>query len=269
MLQACVVIPVYRAALTPHERIAIQQCDRVLAAYPRVFIKPSSVSIDELLAEFPAFGAVAFDDAYFSGVSGYNRLMLSPGFYRAFADYQYILIHQLDALVFRDALGEWCARGYDYVGAPWIKPRALGSKLTEWRLRTKKWLYDGLDRTKHGGIVPHSGRVSFCVGNGGFSLRRVAAFIDVVERFADEVESFLQAEPRLNEDLFFSLCVNRRGAHLRIPDYRTAVSFAVEAAPREVIERLNGGQLPFGCHAWEKMDPQFWLPLLRRYGYTV
>ena len=38
-------------------------------------------------------------------------------FYRAFADYEYILIYQLDCLVFASSLEEWCGKGWDYVGS--------------------------------------------------------------------------------------------------------------------------------------------------------
>ncbi len=47
--------------------------------------------------------------------------MLSPTFYDAFQAYRYVLIYQLDALVFSDRLTEWCEMDWDYVGAPWLK----------------------------------------------------------------------------------------------------------------------------------------------------
>lgn len=52
---------------------------------------------------------------------GYNRLMLSEDLYSAFSNYEYILICQSDAYIFRDELKEWCEAGYDYVGAPWLR----------------------------------------------------------------------------------------------------------------------------------------------------
>ncbi|SFF47947.1 hypothetical protein SAMN04488120_10590 [Fontimonas thermophila] len=269
MPTACVVVPLYRTTLTKNERIALIQCDRLLAAHPRVFAKPRSLDATALLREFPGFGTVDLDDGALASVRSYNALMLSADFYRRFAQYEYILIHQLDALVFHDALAEWCAQGYDYIGAPWIKPRTLRSPLAYARARIKKRIYDWLDRTKPDSVIPHSARIHFCVGNGGFSLRRVGAFIDVTERFADAIRDFLQAVPALNEDIFFSLGINGHSTGLRIPDFRTAVRFAVEAAPREVLARYTGGELPFGCHAWEKMDLAFWQSVLRRYGHEI
>lgn len=45
--------------------------------------------------------------------------MLSAEFYERFLAWDYILLCQTDAFVFRDELADWCARGYDYIGAPW------------------------------------------------------------------------------------------------------------------------------------------------------
>ena len=42
--------------------------------------------------------------------------MVSPLFYLNFKKYRYLLIYQLDALVFRDELLEWCSKEIDYIG---------------------------------------------------------------------------------------------------------------------------------------------------------
>lgn len=62
-----------------------------------------------------------FNEQYFDSRKSYNELMLSVDFYRSFREYQYMLIYQLDAFVFEDQLEYWCNKGYDYIGAPWIK----------------------------------------------------------------------------------------------------------------------------------------------------
>ena len=62
-----------------------------------------------------------FEKKYFEGLAGYNKLMLSDEFYSAFSSYVYILICQPDVFVFADTLLQWAQKGYDYIGAPWIK----------------------------------------------------------------------------------------------------------------------------------------------------
>jgi len=42
-----------------------------------------------------------------------------------------------------------------------------------------------------------------------------------------------------------------------IPLASEAVAFAFEAHPEYLFE-LNQQQLPFGCHAWQRYNPEFW-----------
>lgn len=81
---------------------------------------------------------IFFHENYFKSIDGYNKLMLSPSFYKAFSNYEYILIYQLDAWVFKDELQHWCNQKYDYIGAPIYQNNKL-----------------------------------IGIGNGGFSLRKV------------------------------------------------------------------------------------------------
>ena len=51
-----------------------------------------------------------------------------------------------------------------------------------------------------------------------------------------------------------------------LPEYKVAsleqgLEFAFEAAPRTCFE-MNGGKMPFGCHAWARYDRSFWEPYL-------
>ena len=112
-----IVVPIYRSELRETERVSLLQLQKVLGNYPRVFLAPASLSFD-FGALGRGFGVERFDDAYFDGLSGYSCLMLSDEFYARFADYQYVLIYQLDAFVFQDTLRAFCALGYDYIGAP-------------------------------------------------------------------------------------------------------------------------------------------------------
>lgn len=47
--------------------------------------------------------------------------MLTKEFYLRFRQWEYLLIYQLDAYVFQDELMDWCNKGYDYIGAPFLK----------------------------------------------------------------------------------------------------------------------------------------------------
>jgi hypothetical protein len=121
--QVAVVIPFYKPTLTDHERISLQQCHKTLANYPIIAVKPQSLVLPGEVAGYSFYNIISFNDEYFKSIQGYNRLMLSAAFYEAFIQYEYILIYQLDAFVFKDELSFWCNQDIDYVGAPWMRKK--------------------------------------------------------------------------------------------------------------------------------------------------
>ena len=70
-----------------------------------------------------------------NGIAGYNRMMLSAGFYELFRDYEYLLICHTDAWIFRDELADWCRRGYDCVAAPWVRRKVYDLPILKQYLR--------------------------------------------------------------------------------------------------------------------------------------
>ena len=171
-----VVVPVYKAQLSREEQISLQQLQRVLGDYPKIFFAPEGLDFDygELMQ---GFRIERFPAVYFSGFLGYSLLMLSVGFYQRFLAYDYILVYQLDAFVFHDALPQFCAMGYDYIGAPVYRCAPC-------------WHAAGVQ-----------------VGNGDFSLRRTAACLRLVQEQHDLLLHHpLQASFRECEDLFFAYC---------------------------------------------------------------
>ena len=118
-MSVCIIIPIYQEKLSKTEEISLAQSIRILGSHPIVIIKPKSLNISHLQQQYPQISFENFDDTYFKGTLSYNRLMLSEEFYSRFLAYEYMLIYQLDAFVFRDELEYWCAKGYDYIGAPW------------------------------------------------------------------------------------------------------------------------------------------------------
>jgi hypothetical protein len=219
-VNVAVAVPYWGAELGEDERISLRHLDRHLAGYDRFTVG----------AELPGFARKPFPRRYFRNPFTYSRLLLSRRFYEAFSAYDYVLVHQLDCLVFRDELEEWCARELDYVGAPWLPPAV--------------------------DFVAEP-----AVGNGGFSLRRVAAFLEVLRRLPRLYWRRADERYRKHEDLFWSF-----GAPELVPDFRIAtveqaLRFAFEVDPRRAFE-LAGRRLPFGCHAWAKYDRAFWEPYL-------
>ena len=253
-----ITVPMYKETMTPLEQISFRQLRNILGHYRTVVIKPASLNINRLLAENPNITAESFDDSYFKGVSGYNRLMMSEELYRRFEDSEYILVYQLDAYVFRDELKAWCDRGYDYIGAPWL-PRPIHKfplmRLSSW---IKKVYCEKIGK-------PDNNMIRFKVGNGGFSLRKTASHLKAVTELRKMIEFYSansDSDTVYNEDVFFSIEVNRHGMGFTYPEWEEALGFSFDIHP-ETCYRQNGYKLPFGCHGWSKWKTRkFWSPFI-------
>lgn len=249
-----VVVPIYRRELTAEERQSLRHLDAYLGGHDRFFVAPAS-----LRPRRPGFAVVPFPDDCFASLETYSALLLSSAFYQVFQGYEHVLVHQLDALVLSDDLGRWCAAPYDYLGAPWLVDPEAPEK--------------GFSR----------------VGNGGLSLRRVAACAGVlagrprvrdllaarlpdlpwhrlakrlrVLREARRGAAWYAARYTLNEDRFWSDRAALFDPAFRVAPVAAALGFSFERAPRYCYER-HGGKLPFGGHAWSRWDRAFWEPHL-------
>lgn len=225
---AVVVIPYYHSDLSEFEQVSFQNCLEILNQYSIALVVPEGMPA----SEYPAAEGLLFipvPDAWLVSVASYNRMMMSEEFYQRFIQYEYMLIFQLDAFVFSDSLARFCSYGYDYIGAPWLKG----------------WPY--LKDLKKG--VWH-------VGNGGFSLRKVSSFLNVLK---EQPIKWNEG----HEDLFWA---SRDSEDFHVAPLEIALEFAFEQDVRQCFA-LNQNRLPFGCHAWEKYDFEFWRPVFEQKGY--
>jgi hypothetical protein len=226
-----IVVPIYKASLNDTEQQVLRRCASVLRQYDVVLVHPTGLNVESYKKIASSATAQVFPSEYFGSIAGYNQLLISDIFYQAFERYQYMLIYQLDAWVFEDSLLEWCNKGYDYIGAPWIEEPMRG-------------------RTS--GLIPFTKLCLNKVGNGGLSLRRVSTHLRIAKRLRLLTRFYCY-----NEDVFWSVLVPMIFWSYRKPTVREALEFAFEYKPRESYVKI-GNKLPFGCHAWERTDRDFW-----------
>jgi hypothetical protein len=267
---ASIVIPVYKPIPDPSEIVSLKQAISVLHAYDFILVCPQTMNMqhyESLLSNGHInYSIQRFNDTFFQGIQRYSILLLQSEFYKRFQAYQYILIYQLDAYVFKDELQYWCNLGYDYIGAP----LSIGYQFQQ----NKK-------------IEQFT-----IVGNGGFSLRRVSAFIDRTTNYFP-IKSFAQLwhehKPNTkwetvtglfstffkslgykntmhyyknhmlwNEDILWCIDLKNSRIALHVPDVITASKFSFEMGA-EFLYQYHSENLPFGCHAWLKYDyDTFW-----------
>lgn len=237
-----VIIPVFREQPLWYEVIAIEQAVKVLNEHDHVILCPQGLCLDKVLEMYSKAGkqpmVIKEDPGFFENTNTYNQLLLSAAFYQSFSGYEYLLIHQTDAYVFRDELAYWVSQGYDYVGAPWI----------DWIHAS----YHQKNKSLWGRVQWRFGRRRFdAVGNGGLSLRKVASMISILDKYEAEALAFAA-----NEDFFFSFEVHRLGGTIKIPVVKEALQFAFDEYPEKAFA-MSRGRLPMGVHAWPKYQ-NFW-----------
>lgn len=249
--RVAIATPVYKPGLTPDEELSLGRALEVLARYDHYLVAPRGLDLSVYQALFQRYGKTLrvrwFDRRCFGSLQAYCRLLNTGSFYRAFRNYEFLLIYQLDCYVFRDELLDWCRRGYDYIGAPWFR------------------------RYDH--AAPTDEMIG--MGNGGLSLRRVPAARRALRRY-HLARAWYATVGRLyrpfraadwnqhreaQEDRFWCEALGPRVPYFRLPTPEQAIPFSFEVNPRRLYE-LNGQRLPFGCHAWRRYDPEFWQPFI-------
>ncbi|WP_231427182.1 DUF5672 family protein [Pedobacter sp. Leaf250] len=252
------------------EQISLDQCLSVLKAHDIYFVIPRKLEKSfqrkqEVLKSEVRYKT--FDNHFFADIPGYNYLMKSDGFYKRFLEYDFMLIHQLDAFVFRDDLNYWCAQGYDFIGAP---------------------LFEGHDNAEMSSTLVGQ-------GNGGFSLRNIRTCYKIVSQFKrlNFIRKFdyfapnamirafrylkhqiiynfsgYPLQPIINEDLFWAEVIPQNFPEFTVPDPLTAMKFSFEVNAG-ILYQMNNNELPFGCHAWWKYDLPFWKDHIQKLGYNI
>ncbi|WP_100616107.1 DUF5672 family protein [Confluentibacter citreus] len=245
-----IIIPIYKVNLSQTEQMSLNQCIKVLGDFDIVFVQPEK--LDSSTINFGGkIRTELFPDYYFENVYGYNRLMLSEDFYQRFLDYKYMLVYQLDAFVFKNKLKEWCDKGYDYIGAPWIaSPNTV--------IKRTLGLFDSKRKKERR-------KIFFKVGNGGFSLRNVSKSHKITKEMKNDIETNLKRDKNdfyIMEDIFWSITVPKHYPDFNIPEYKEALGFAMDRKPSLAL-KLNNNELPFGCHGIDKPKVEaFWKNIL-------
>lgn len=249
-----IVIPVYKDSLDKYEELSFRQCLKVLHKYRIILVtyQDLNLSVYHRLADENGthLDSVFFSKSFFEGIDGYNKLMKSKEFYSSFtSSYQYILIYQLDAFVFRDELEYWCNQGYDYIGAPWIT--SDGEKPTD----------IGLWKVGNGGLSLR--KISYCMKvlnwKGPvltYNYYRKWKYLPYILGWKNNISYFRRSN--MNEDLLFSGFLSPTYLHPYLPTPEKAACFAFEKFPSYLFHLCNN-QLPFGCHAFLKSEyEEFW-----------
>src|SRR3989344_3488824 len=255
-----ILIPTHRPNLIETDMISLAHLKKHLGKYDICFVIPKKISGDT----FKSIGyrIKKVNNNFFGTLRRVNESLLNKEFYENFKDYEYLLLYQLDAIILSNQLEMWLKSGYDFIAAPWFRPII--------------------------GHLTHQIGQGVSGGNGGFSLRNIQKSIEVlskVEKLAKRNSKnhytrrlwfwlavltgkshkiWLNAPADnypFNEDGFWSYEAPKYLNSFKVAPFSEALKFSFERYPKKCFE-LNGHKLPFGAHAWEKYDKDFWLGVL-------
>lgn len=235
MNSSITLIPIYKEKLSPIEEFSIEYSLNYLPTKRVIFICPERLNTQYYQEKFKISNFERYQNEFFESVPGYSRLLLTKDFYKQYSKNEFILILQTDAVLIKDNLNQWLNSKYDYIGAPWSEKFEC---MLKWDIHST-----------------NNYQIKTSVGNGGLSLRRIKATIDLISEFPEAVDYFIKSKS--SEDLFFSTCGMASDSFI-IPNEIVASKFSMETNPTYYYG-VNGNTVPFGGHAWWKYDPQFWI----------
>ena len=73
---------------------------------------------------------------------------------------------------------------------------------------------------------------------------------------------YITSPEDFNEDTWWAVLIPQI-YNFKVAPLEDATKFSFEANPKRLYNE-NGNQLPFGCHAWEKYEPDFWERFIKK-----
>lgn len=268
MRKCVIVIPIHSNSPSQYELISFQQCFKILSGHAIKIIAPKGLDLTKYKAVVSDFEVIFIAKKWQSTLLMYNKLKLSLFFYNLFKEFEFLLTYELDAFVFSDELDYWCAKDYDYIGAPWFEGYELATKESK----------------------------MLGVGNSGFSLRKITTLRKLLKQiFYRDWEENANRKTRLlakfrypfrlfmnkfskenytiqnaykwYEDTFICQILLGFYPELNIASFDDASKFSFECNATYLFEK--NGSIPFGCHAWYRYELDFWKPFIESYGYVL
>ena len=270
-IKPAIVVPVYKFPLDKSEELSWKTLLNKLPNYPLIILRPRGLELPDWMV-CRSSEVVSLDSGWFVSTKSYSHLLLKSFFYEMFRGWSHILIYQLDCLVFRDELIKWCAMEWDYVGAPWffenggniaggnggLSLRRVSSFLRVLGMPSVKRLSKNEKSWGHIPATAHSAEAKRGDQDKNNFLLRIMSYAKILPSVENQAARY-----RHNEDVFWSFEAMRYDPEFRVPPGEISLKFSFEQNPSRCYE-INGNQLPFGCHAWERYEKEFWNQIMNK-----
>ena len=232
-MRVCVVIPTHKSHLTKIEQKTVFNCINKLICEDIYIVTPPNVAN----VDFNDNNRISCicEDAWDNGTYvEYNKMCLTPDFYKKFIAYDYMLICQTDAYVLGNEqdLNYFINLGFDYYGAAWEGGAFLRQGFPEYYIDTLK-IKLGISKYVK-------------VGNGGFSLRNIKSTINILEKYKKKMNKWFH--DYRNEDVILAYLAVYDPKNYKACPMNVAKDFSTENA------LIKGQSLPFGIHGSDLVE---------------
>ena len=278
----CIVVFIYKQyfQLTANELASLNQLFSIIYKQEICLYYSEDIEITNYLNLSKKYNnsisTLKSNNKNFISVQTYSSLLISKQFYESFDKYKFILIYQLDAYLFKDEIDYWCNKNYDYIGAPWTgthyyngelllgvgngglslrKVRSFIVLLNKIRIQEVLMKYEAYSFK---GILSNIFKISFEI----IKSKKVQSNLEKKISFQEDIFWCVDIKKLLIEKKFQSVLLSLLrilfcSYSFKIPCFIESLKFSFETKPEELYT-LNNEELPFGCHAWEKYEPDFW-----------
>ena len=234
-----IATPIWRSRPTDSEIVFLRRTDRANREVDRWLCAPEGLDVDFYSQHFPEWRIQRYPERAFASVTAYSKWLTAPDFYRSVDAYEFVTICQLDAVLIKDVTGVDMF-GMDYLGAPWLPPIRV--------LTPGQRIYVASEQSGRQGLwwTRYLGR-SLGVGNGGLSIRRVAAHINATEWLTTHLPE--RYREHTLEDVLLCAFASRTSLRVAPVDVAEQVFLETSAAALTSIPDI------YGFHALQRWNP--------------
>ncbi len=271
-----VVVIVHKAELSFYEKKSLLECLKQLKIYDIFLVHPANLDITNYSFALHKLIIMPVDGIWLKDYESFNRMKINFWFYNKFKAYQNILFYELDSWIFSDQLIYWENLGFDYIGAPWILINQ-NNDIEVYGIGNGGFSLRNV--SKHLKLI-RSLRIISCLKKfekfNDFGI--LPQFLKLLHLIINSIktQSYWENNFTGQEDIFWTqdlpkilIDFNSNSKTLnflykiliykefKIADFNNACKFSFEMYPEKLYE-LNDNKLPFGCHAWQKYNSEFW-----------
>ncbi len=254
-----IVVPTQKSYLNYIEQEVINRISQLYSKrFSLFFVLPEGSKINY---EKKGFRNIYLDPTFFyNNIQGYNSLCLDINFYKIFENFNFMLIHQLDAIILKDEIELWISKNYSYIGGP-----SFGKSLIYKKPKYLKYFCNGgLSLRKNADFIKvlNSKKIYF----NNFDIKTIKALVKLkyIKKYINliynnyytknnfDVQNFTK-EFFLNEDFFWTFLAKIFIQNFKLPDeILECASFSIDNGYKFYLKQLKSN--PFGIHGYTEKN---------------